>query len=226
MKILIIEDEFSLAQSIADFLKKEKDMQCSIAVTYSDASKLLRQTEFDCILLDITLPDGNGLEILNRLKHEKSTAGILIISARNAMEHKIEGLNLGADDYITKPFHLAELNARIKSVLRRRLFHGETILNLNEIKVLPDQHQVYVNDTLLELTPKEYNILIYFISNKNRVITKESLIDHLWDDDPELLTSQDIIYAHIKNLRHKMAAQGGKDYIKTVYGIGYKLCLQ
>jgi DNA-binding response OmpR family regulator len=226
MKILIVEDEYNLARSIADFLKKEELVQCTLVHTYNDALSFIEDNEYDCILLDISLPDGSGLNLLNHLKKIKSSSGILIISARNAIEQKIEGLNLGADDYITKPFHLAELNARIKSILRRRLLQGDTILSLNEIKILPEQHQVFVNDTLLELTPKEYNILIYFMSNKNRVITKESLIDHLWEDDPEFLASHDMIYAHIKNLRHKMIANGGKDYIKTVYGIGYKLCPQ
>jgi DNA-binding response OmpR family regulator len=226
MKLLIVEDENSLANSIADFLKKEELVQCNVANTYHEALKYTESNEYDCILLDLSLPDGTGLNILKKLKMDKSSAGILIISARNTLEQKIEGLNLGADDYITKPFHLSELNARIKSILRRRLLKGETVLNMNEIRVLPDMRQVFVNDSLLELTPKEYNILLYFISNKNRVVTKESLMDHLWEDDPELIASHDIIYAHIKNLRHKMMAKGGKDYIKTVYGIGYKLSPQ
>jgi DNA-binding response OmpR family regulator len=223
MKVLIVEDEKKLAQSIFDFLKKEENMTCEIAGTCKEAMLKLEDFEYDCILLDITLPDGNGLNLLSIVKSEKSNTGVLIISARNTTENKIEGLNLGADDYITKPFHLSELNARIKSILRRRNFNGETILNFDLIQIIPDQHAVYVNDHPLNLTPKEYNLLVYFISNKNRVITKESLADHFWENNYEQFASNEMIYAHIKNLRHKIIEKGGKDYIRTVYGIGYKL---
>lgn len=223
MKILIIEDERKLAQSIFDFLKKEKSMTCEIAGTYAEGLKKIQDFEYDCLILDITLPDGNGLDILTYLKQVKTNTGVLVISAKNSTENKIEGLNLGADDYIAKPFHLSELNARVKSILRRRNFNGETILNFDEIKIIPEHRQVFVNEMLLSLTPKEYNLLIYFVSNKNRVITKESLVDHFWENDYEQTASNDLIYAHIKNLRHKIIEKGGKDYIRTVYGIGYKL---
>jgi len=223
MKILIVEDEEKLAKSIYDFLKKEENLDCDLAFTYSDGLKKIQNTQYDCTILDITLPDGNGLNIIKYLKEDYPNTGILIISARNSIDNKIEGLNLGADDYIAKPFYLSELNARVKSILRRRNFNGETVLRFEEIKVIPDEHQAYVNETLLNLTPKEYNLLIYFISNKNRVITRDSLVDHFWEDSFEQSASYDLIYAHIKNLRHKIFEKSGKDYIKAVYGIGYKL---
>jgi DNA-binding response OmpR family regulator len=223
MKILIVEDEKKLAQSIFDFLKREENLMCEIAFTYKEGLTKLQDTLFDCIILDITLPDGNGLNLLKILKEEKINTGVLVISARNTTENKIEGLNLGADDYIVKPFHLSELNARVKSILRRRNFNGETTLNFDDIRILPDNHQVYVNDSLLSLTPKEYNLLMYFIANKNRVITKESLVDHFWENDYDQSGSYDLLYAHIKNLRHKILEKGGKDYIRSIYGIGYKL---
>jgi DNA-binding response OmpR family regulator len=226
MKILIIEDEEKLAKSIVDFLKKEENLDCDLAFTYNTGLKKIRDSEYDCIILDITLPDGNGLNIINHLKEDKLNTGILIISARNSTENKIDGLNLGADDYIAKPFHLSELNARVKSILRRRNFNGETILRFAEIKAIPTEHQAYVNDLLLNLTPKEYNLLLYFIANKNRVITKESLVDHFWEDNYDQSASYDLIYTHIKNLRHKIFEKSGVDYIKTVYGIGYKLTNQ
>jgi DNA-binding response OmpR family regulator len=223
MKILIVEDERKLAQSIFDYLKKEENIDCEIAVTYQEGLRKILDFEYDCIILDITLPDGNGLDILARLKEDKSNTGVLVISARNTTENKIEGLNLGADDYIAKPFHLTEMNARIKSILRRRNFNGETVLDFDQIKIILNDHLVYVNDQLLNLTPKEFSLLMYFISNKNRVVTKESLIDHFWENGYDQTASNDLIYAHIKNLRHKILEKGGKDYIRTVYGIGYKL---
>ena len=223
MKILIVEDEMKLAQSIFDYLKKEENMVCEIANTFKEGASKIQDFDFDCVILDITLPDGNGLNILNLLKEEKKNTGVLVISARNTTENKIEGLNLGADDYIVKPFHLSELNARVKSILRRRNFNGDTVLDFEQIRILPQNHQVFVNDSLLNLTPKEYNLLMYFIANKNRVITKESLVDHFWENDYDQSASYDLIYAHIKNLRHKIVEKGGKDYIRSVYGIGYKL---
>jgi DNA-binding response OmpR family regulator len=225
MKILIVEDERKLAESIFDYLKKEENLVCDIADNFKEGLKRIQDLEYDCIILDISLPDGNGLNLLTLLKDEKQNAGILIISARNSTENKIEGLNRGADDYLVKPFHLSELNARVKSILRRRNFDGETILSFDQIKIMPEQRQVFVCDSLINLTPKEYNLLMYFISNKNRVITKESLIDHFWENDFDQSDSYDMLYAHIKNLRHKMYERSGKDYIRTVYGIGYKLSL-
>jgi DNA-binding response OmpR family regulator len=223
MKILIVEDEVKLAQSIFDYLKKEESIDCEIAASYHDGLRKIQDFEYDCIILDITLPDGNGLNILTHLKEEKSNTGVLVISARNTTENKIEGLNLGADDYITKPFHLTEMNARIKSILRRRNFNGETVLNFDLIRVVVNDHLVFVNNQPLNLTPTEFNLLMYFMSNKNRVVTKESLIDHFWENGYDQTASNDLIYAHIKNLRHKILEKGGNDYIRTVYGIGYKL---
>jgi len=223
MRILIVEDEKKLAQSILDYLKKEESLECDMAFTYQEAFRRILDFEYDCIILDITLPDGNGLHILSHLKEDKQNTGVLIVSARNSLENKIEGLDLGADDYITKPFHLTELNARLKSILRRRNFNGNTVIQFDSITIRVNEHLVYVNNQLLNLTPKEYSLLMYFVSNKDRVVSKESLIDHFWDSDYDQSASNDLIYAHVKNLRHKIMEKGGKDYIRTVYGIGYKL---
>jgi DNA-binding response OmpR family regulator len=223
MKILIVEDELKLAQSILEYLKKEENIACDMAKTYNEALKYALNYEYDCIILDITLPDGNGLNLLKHLKEDNRNVGVLVISARNTTENKVEGLNLGADDYLVKPFHLSELNARIKSILRRRNFNGDLTINFGQIRILPEFHQVFVSDQLLSLTPKEYSLLMYFTANKNRVITKESLIDHFWENDFEQSASYDLIYTHIKNLRHKLLKSSGIDYIKTVYGLGYKL---
>lgn len=221
MKILIIEDEKALADSIERYLNQEKH-NCERAMKFAKAQEKINLYEYDCIIVDIGLPDGNGLNIIRELKANKSDAGIIIISARNSLNDKIDGLEIGADDYLTKPFHLSELNARIKSIIRRRTFNGNNEIVCNEIKIQPDSLIVFVNDQVINLTKKEYDLLLYFISNKNRVITKESIAEHLWGDNMDLADSYDFIYTHIKNLRHKMLDKGSQDYIQTIYGIGYK----
>lgn len=221
MKILLIEDEPSLGESIYSFLKKEGFI-CEWAKNFREADEKIHIYEYDCFLVDITLPGGNGLELISLLKKRRSEAGVIIISAKNSLDDRITGLDLGADDYLTKPFHLPELNSRIKSLLRRRLNRGGTVIEFNEISVNPANREVHVNGNLLELTGKEYGLLVYFISNKNRVITKEAIALHLWGDEKDVADSFDFIYSHIKNLRKKIMDKGGEDYIKTVYGMGYK----
>jgi DNA-binding response OmpR family regulator len=178
------------------------------------------------VVLDIGLPDGSGLDLLKLLKQQRNQAGVLIISAKNSLDDKLIGLDLGADDYITKPFHLAELNARIKSILRRRNFEGNHEVIFQEIRVNTDTFDTLVNDQPVTLTQKEQELLLYFISNKNRVLTKESIAEHLWGDHMDMADSFDFIYTHIKNLRRKIAQKGGKNYLQTVYGIGYKFTSQ
>ncbi len=221
MKILLIEDEKELAGSIIAYVQKENYI-CEAVMTYEDAKEKINLYQYDCIVVDITLPDGSGLEVIRELKKNKSDTGIIIISAKNSLEDKLTGLDIGADDYLTKPFHLSELNARIKSIIRRRNFSGASEISFNEIRVLPDQQEVFVNDIPVILTKKEFELLIYFLSNKERVLTKESIAEHLWGDEMDLADSFDFIYTHIKNLRKKITEAGGKDYIQTVYGMGYK----
>lgn len=179
MKVLLIEDEKELSASIETYLKQESYL-CETALTYDQAEEKINLYQYDCIIVDITLPDGNGLDIIRELKKNQSDAGIIIISAKNSLDDKLSGLGIGADDYLTKPFHLSELNARIKSIIRRRNFSGKNELVFNEIRIIPDAMQVFVNEKSIILTKKEFDLLIYFLSNKDRVLTKESLAEHLW----------------------------------------------
>lgn len=225
MKILLIEDEKELADAISKYLHQEKYL-CEMARTFNDAIEKINLYQYDCILVDITLPDGNGLKVISELKEMNSGAGIIIISAKNALGDKINGLETGADDYLTKPFHLPELNARIKSVIRRRNFGGNRETLFQEIRIRPDEMEVFIHDQPLLLTRKEFELLLFFVSNKERVLTKESIAEHLWGDSMDLADSYDFIYTHIKNLRKKIIEKGGADYIHTVYGMGYKFSAQ
>jgi DNA-binding response OmpR family regulator len=221
MKLLIIEDEKALCDSIKDYLEQEGHI-CEFAMDFEQAHEKVNIYQYDCVIVDITLPGGSGLNIIKELKKQQSPTGIIIISAKNALDDKITGLEIGADDYLTKPFHLSELNARINSIIRRRTFSGNKEIVYNEIKMIPDDMIVKVNDKEVILTKKEYDLLIFFLSNKNRVVTKESIAEHLWGDNIDMVDSFDFIYTHIKNLRKKMIEKGAKDYIRTVYGMGYK----
>jgi len=221
MKILLIEDEKELSRSIDTYLREENYI-CETAHTYDQARERINLYIYDCVIVDITLPDGNGLDIIRELKEKHIETGIIIISAKNSLDDKILGLEIGADDYLTKPFHLSELNARVKSIIRRRTFSGNNEIVFNEISIIPEKMQVTVNDQVVVLTKKEFEMLVFFIANKNRVITKESIAEHLWGDEMDMADSYDFIYTHIKNLRKKMIEKGGMDYIQTVYGMGYK----
>lgn len=221
MKILLVEDDETIADSIMVYLRDDGFI-CEFASTFTDAEEKIHTYEYDLIIVDIMLPDGTGFELVKQIKQAESKSGIIVISARDGVNDKILGLDLGADDYVTKPFHLAELNARIKSVIRRRNFDGDNEIIFREIKINPDSLQVTVNGKLIELTKKEHDLLMYFIANKGRVLTKESIAEHLWGDNIDEADSFDFIYTHIKNVRKKIVEQGGVDYIKTVYGMGYK----
>jgi len=221
MKILLIEDEKELSRSIADFLQQENYL-CESAATFDEAREKINLYNYDCILVDINLPDGNGLNIIRELKKNHSETGILIISAKNSLDDKITGLDIGADDYLTKPFHLSELNARIKSIIRRRSFSGNNEIIFNEICISPEKMEVWVRDQAITLTKKEYDLLIFFLSNRERVVTKEAIAEHLWGDEMDMIDSFNFIYTHIKNLRKKILEHGGLDYIRTIYGMGYK----
>ncbi len=221
MKLLIIEDELSLRDSIQQYMETQ-GYRCETASNFKEAMDKIDFYEYDCILIDIGIPQGSGFDIVKELKEIKSKAGIIIISARDAVDDKIMGLQLGSDDYITKPFHLSELNARVAAIIRRRHFDGEEKIIFNEIEIHPAAKSVKVNNKYLELTQKEYDLLIYFISNIGRVITKSGLAQHTWGDHYDQVGSYDFLYTHIKNLRKKLIESGAADYIKTIYGTGYK----
>ncbi|HEU5054488.1 MAG TPA: response regulator transcription factor [Hanamia sp.] len=219
MKILIIEDEKALCESIADYLSVH-DYNCDTAIDFNAALEKIEYNTYDCILLDITLPGGDGLKILQQLKDDNKTEGVLIISAKNSLDDKIKGLNLGADDYLAKPFHLSELTARIAAIIRRKNFDGNNKIEFQNICVDTLTKTVSVQNEPVELTRKEYELLLYFISNKKRLISKEAIAEHLWGN--EMGGNFDFIYTHIKNLRKKLIDAGATDYIKSVYGMGYK----
>ena len=220
MKILIAEDELDLQQSIITYLEKDGHI-CEVASNFEDANYKVHLHDYDIIVLDINLINGSGLDILKILKKEKKRFPVLIISANNSLEDKLEGLDLGADDYLTKPFHLAELNSRIKAILRRGKFGGNATITFNEIKVNTESRTAYINDKIIVLTKKEFDLLLFFITNRGRVLSKEIIAEHLWGDHMDLADNFDFIYVHINNLRKKLTDEGAK-YIKTAYGSGYK----
>lgn len=220
MKFLIAEDELDLQSSIVTYLQRDGNI-CEVASDFMEATEKVAIYDYDIIVLDINLVSGSGLDVLKTLKKEKKEAGVIIISANNSLSDKLEGLDLGADDYITKPFHLAELNSRINAVLRRGKYGGDEIIEFNEIKIDTKSRSAYINEKPISLTKKEYDLLVFFISNKGRVLSKEIIAEHLWGDDSDLLDNFDFIYVHINNLRRKLTEEGAK-YIKTAYGSGYK----
>lgn len=223
MKILIVEDEKELSDGIAFYLKSE-DYVCETASDFNKALAKIDVFDYDCILLDITIPGGSGLDLLKELKANNKMDGVLIISARNSLDDKITGLTLGADDYLSKPFHLSELSARVAAIIRRKNFDGNNLLKFENLTIDTIAKSASVKNKALELTKKEYELLLYFVSNKNRVISKDAIAEHLWGDD--IQGSHDFIYTHIKNLRRKLTEATKTDYIKSVYGMGYKFSAQ
>ncbi|MEO5675864.1 MAG: response regulator transcription factor [Chitinophagales bacterium] len=221
MKLLLIEDEAALLGSMVQYLTKE-GFVCESASDFFSADEKMLVYNYDCLIADITLPGGSGLSLIKEFRKKNSETGIIIISAKNSLDDKLTGLDLGADDYLTKPFHLSELNARIKSIIRRRNFKGEKEIIAGDIKIIPENFLAYVNNEQISLTKKEYDLLLFFISNMNRVLPKEAIAEHLWGDQIDAVDSFDFIYTHLKNLRKKILEKGGEDCIKTIYGIGYK----
>ena len=220
MKILIVEDEIEMKNSISQYLELERYL-VEYASDFDSAFEKINLYEYDCILLDITIPKGSGLDLIAEIKKSRPKTGIIIISAKNSLDDKIDGLNLGADDYLPKPFYMAELNARIKALLRRNNFEGSNTIKFNEISIFPDERKVMVNNETVNLTTKEYELLEYFIINKDRVIQKNALVEHLWGDNADQFDNYDFIYNHVKNLRKKLIELNCTDYIKSIYGIGY-----
>lgn len=221
MKILIVEDEKELSKSICDYLAGEQ-FKCEQAFDYRSAVEKISVYDYACVVLDIGLPGGSGLDILKELKTWNKLDGVLIISAKNAIDDKVFGLNAGADDYLTKPFHLSELAARIAAIIRRKSFEGMNIIRFDVLEMDLNQKELKVNEARVELTRKEYELLLYFLSNRNKVITKNAIAMHLWGDDMDMAGNYDFIYTHIKNLRKKLVQAGAGEYIKSVYGMGYK----
>lgn len=221
MKLLVIEDEAGLRESIEAYFTEEGSV-CETAFDFNSAIAKVNLYRYDCIILDITLPNGSGLDILKHLKSEQYTDGILIISAKDSLDDRLNGLDLGADDYLTKPFHLSELRARVAAIVRRKSFGGNNRLKFNEIDIDLNARAVSVNHTFIKLTPKEYALLLYFLANKGKVVSKNAIAEHLWGDSIDIADNFDFIYSHIKNLRKKIIEAGGNDYIQAAYGMGYK----
>lgn len=225
MKILIVEDEPSLRELIRRSLEKERYI-IEIACDFATALEKIELYDYDCILLDIMLPDGSGLDILQHLKSLRKKENVIVISAKDSLEDKIYGLDLGADDYLAKPFHLAELVARVKSVLRRKHRDGENCITLGNVAIFPDTFRVVVSGNSLELSRKEYDILHYFMNRPNRMVNKNTLAESVWGDHIDQVDNFDFIYAQIKNLRKKLKEASASIEIKAVYGFGYKMVVE
>lgn len=221
MKLLIVEDDIELLRTVLRYFDASGYV-LEKAKTLADGRAKVAEHRYDCVILDLNLPDGDGIELLREIKTKDKSTGVIILSANSSLETKVAGLEIGADDYLTKPFHLSELNARVKSVVRRNKYEGDNQMTFNEITIDTAGQEVRVNGKLLKLTRKEYELLLYMIINKNKVLTKHSISEHIWGDFVDRRDSYDFIYSHLKNLRKKIIEKGGADYIQTIYGIGYK----
>jgi DNA-binding response OmpR family regulator len=221
VKLLLIEDEYSLGRTIADSLQKEGYL-CEWSKDYDTGEEMIAMYDYDCVLIDITLPGGSGLDLLKMLKEKNPATGIIILTARQALEDKVKGLDLGADDYLAKPFHIAELHSRIRSLLRRKQFNGSRELQFGSLRILPEECRVHIHTKELTLTRREFDLLLFFSANPNRLITREAIAEHLWGEESDAADSFDFIYSHIKNLRKKITDAGGEEFIVSVYGMGYK----
>lgn len=224
MQLLVVEDEPSLLESILEYFRQEAFV-CTGVTTYKEAVSKLEELQYDCVILDINLPDGNGLRLLQYLRRQKKEDGVIIISARNSLEDKITGLDLGADDYITKPFHLSELNARVKALVRRKN-HGITdILEAGNLRINLPSRIASCGDEKLSLSKGEFELLVYMMINKNRVVSRQAIAEHIYGDQSDNLPSFDFVYSQIKNLKRKLKEKGCGDLIESVYGLGYKLAV-
>ena len=221
MKLLIIEDERELSDSIVAYLSSENYL-CEQAFTCDEAKEKVELYDYDCVLLDLMLPGGNGLDILRNIRNKNNPVGVIIISAKDSLEDKVRGLEIGADDYLAKPFHLPELSMRIYAIIRRKKFSANNVLQSNGITINLLSKTVHINNKTVLLTRTEYELLLFLIGNKNKVISKGAMAEHLSGDMADMLDNHDFVYTHIKNLKAKLAEAGCKDCIKNVYGTGYK----
>ena len=221
MKILIVEDEKDLALDIEKYLSSES-YRCERADSFDAAMEKIQTHTYDCILLDLMLPGGNGLTILKELKNQHKLDGVIILSAKNSFDDKIEGLQLGADDYLPKPFHHAELLARIQAIIRRKQFDSNNIIEIGDLTIDIPAQTAQIKGHSLSLTKKEFQLLLFFIGNKNKVLSKATIAEHLSGDFADMFDNHDFIYAHVKNLKRKLKENGFDDALKTVYGTGYK----
>jgi DNA-binding response OmpR family regulator len=221
MKLLLIEDEPMLLEEMDHYLT-EQGYRCEKASNFAEGQEKLHLYQYDLIVLDITIPGGCGLDLLKAFKADNKNTGVLIVSAKNSLHDKISGLELGADDYITKPFHMEELNARIFALLRRRSFNGENEIYFDDLVIDMVTKTVSAKSQTVQLTKKEYELLLYFLINKNRVVSRQSIAEHLWGDHYDMADNYDAVYVHTMNLRKKLSAHSDTDYIKTAHGMGYK----
>ena len=221
MKILIVEDEHKLSDSIVTYLKSEKYL-CEQAFDYNEALEKVRGYDYDCVLLDLMLPGGSGLDILRDIKRRNNPAGVIIVSAKDSLDDKVKGLEIGADDYLPKPFHLAELGMRVYAIIRRKEFGASNTLENNGIKINLLEKRVEANGRPVTLTKSEYDLLLFFIGNRNRVLSKGAIAEHLSGDFADMMDNFDFVYTHIKNLKAKLAQTGIPNCIQNVYGMGYK----
>lgn len=221
-KALIIEDDLSLQKMLCEFITNS-GFHCTCTTSIAGSKALFEKKFFHIILLDLGLPDGDGLDCISTIKSIWDETGVIIISAREKLEDKVDGLNLGADDYLVKPFHLSELNARINALMRRHSHSEKSIIQFENIELDTTHSSVKISNNPVEFSKKEYNLLLYFIENKNRVLTKESLFEHVWGENSVFMDNSDFIYTHINRLRKKIKNHTGENYIKTVHGFGYKL---
>lgn len=222
MKLLVIEDELSLLASITRYFRKEQFL-CEEATTFEEALEKIENFQYDCIILDINLPGGSGLQLLKFLRQDKKRDGVIIVSARDSLDDKITGLDYGADDYLTKPFHLPELSARVKSLLRRKYNEGNATVDLNGLHIDLTARTVSMGEQPVPLTRLEYDLLVFLITNKNRVVSRQAIAEHLYDGPGDQAPGPEFVYSHIKNLKRKLKEKGCKEIIQTVYGLGYKL---
>lgn len=221
MKILIVEDEHKPSDSIVTYLKSEKYL-CEQAFDYNEALEKVRGYDYDCVLLDLMLPGGSGLDILRDIKRRNNPAGVIIVSAKDSLDDKVKGLEIGADDYLPKPFHLAELGMRVYAIIRRKEFGASNTLENNGIKINLLEKSVEANGRPVTLTKSEYDLLLFFIGNRNRVLSKGAIAEHLSGDFADMMDNFDFVYTHIKNLKAKLAQTGMPNCIQNVYGMGYK----
>ena len=224
MKLLVIEDERPLLESILQYFKREKFL-CESAGSYEEGIRKIEDYQYDCIILDINLPGGSGLQILKYLRQNTKEDGVIIISARDSLDDRIDGLNLGADDYLTKPFHLSELNARVKALIRRKYAGGTNILELGPLTIDLPSRAVSTAGQQIALSKIEYDLLVFLMTNKNRVVSRQAIAEHIHNGPSEQIPSSDFVYSHIKNVKRKLKEKGCSEIIQTVYGLGYKLSL-